>query len=95
MIRPQKALQLETLLGGLGVTPAAGGKHSPRTSSLSETPSHRRPELLGKFNGFPWPPPGLLGFILFFCFSESAMFDLSILALPDNAHPVGLDEAPW
>ena len=26
--------QLETLFGGLGVPPAAGGKHSPRTSSL-------------------------------------------------------------
>jgi len=38
MIRPQKALQLETLL-----------------------------ELLGKFNGFPWPPPGLLGFICTLC----------------------------
>ena len=42
VIRPQKALQLETLLGGLGVPPAAGGKHSPRTSSLSPG----RPELL-------------------------------------------------
>jgi hypothetical protein len=33
--------------------------------------------------------------ICFFFQSGNAMFDLSILALPDNAHPVGLDEAPW
>ncbi len=42
VIRPQKALQLETLLGGLGGTPSRRRqhKHSPRTSSLSAE-SHR------------------------------------------------------
>ena len=56
VIRPQKALQLETLLGGLGVPPAAGGKHSPRTSSLSAE-SHRAArnfcENLMVFRGLP------------------------------------------
>ena len=68
VIQPQKVLQLETILGGLGVPPAARGKHSPRTSSLSAE-SHRAArnfwENLMVFHGL-LSPSGLLGFI-FFC----------------------------
>ncbi len=68
MIRPQKVLQLETLLGVWGVPQAAGGKHSPRTSSLfTESHSDRAARNFCEnsmvFRGLP--PPGLLGIFVF------------------------------